>query len=153
MGAVQIGVLFFFSVAFAIVFIAVIMICAMNRKAVGISAANIRKHINSFDPKRPLKDAFPRSRSAGRYVNEVMMPKTSTLLKPARDIVLDEMREVYAQNQNLLGQQGNFSNQHVDFDRLKKKYKNLQLKQINKLMELQSDRAVLNYLTKYDAKT
>ena len=43
--------------------------------------------------------------------------------------------------------------QHVDFNLLKIKYKNLQLKQINKLMELQSDRAVLNYLTKYNAKT
>ena len=103
--AVSIGILFFLSVGFAIMFIAVIMICAMNRKAVGISAANIRTRINSFDPKRPLKDAFPRARSADRYGNEVMMPKTSTLLKPARDIVLDEMREIYAQNQKLLGQQ------------------------------------------------
>ena len=45
------------------------------------------------------------------------------------------------------------SRHHLDANRLKKKYKDLQLQQIKKLMELQSDGAVLNYLTQYNAKT
>lgn len=94
--------------AFAITFIAIPMICAMNRKAVALKPIEIRQRINSYysnpSSAKFLKEVFPRSLDANKLANTVFMPKSPTLLKPARDIVLEEMRANYSQNQMLLDQ-------------------------------------------------
>ena len=93
-------------VVFVITFIAVTMICAMNRKAFALTPKQIRENINTYDiaNQRPLKEVFPRSLDANTLENKVCMPRSTTLLKPARDIVLSEMRDNYSRNQKLLGQ-------------------------------------------------
>ena len=94
--------------AFAIAFIGTTVICAMNRKAVGLKATKIRDRILSYyrdtNNARRLKEVFPRSLEADKLTNTVFMPRSPTLLKPARDIVLHEMRANYSKNQKLLDQ-------------------------------------------------